>query len=61
MLGQHLANYFAARTDVAPNTLAHWRHTRRCLLVYFGPDRALDSITAGEANVRLIARRYSGR
>lgn len=48
-LGQHLANYFAARTDVAKNTLVHWRHTRRCLLAYFGENRPLASITAGEA------------
>src|SRR5262245_2240781 len=48
-LGEHLDNYFARRTDVKPTTLIHWRHAKRCLLVYFGADRPLDSITAGEA------------
>jgi len=48
-LGEHLTNFFSRRTDVKPNTLTHWRHTRRCLLAYFGADRPLTSITAGEA------------
>jgi len=48
-LGEHLANIFAKRTDVKQNTLVHWRHTERCLIGYFGADRPLASITAGEA------------
>ena len=37
------------RNDVKPATLINWRHTRRCLLAYFGEDRTLVSITAGDA------------
>ena len=48
-LSEHLANYFALRTDVKPGTMINWRHTQRCLLAYFGADRTLVSITAGEA------------
>ena len=33
-LGEHLAGYFARRTDVKPNTLTHWNHTRRLLLAW---------------------------
>jgi len=48
-LGPHIANYVAKRTDVKPNTLIQWRHTKRSLLLYFGADRPLASITPGEA------------
>ena len=48
-LGEHLANYFAKRTDVKESTLTNWRHTRRCLLAFFGADRLLSSITPGDA------------
>lgn len=48
-LGKHLDNYFARRTDVKPNTLIHWRQTWRTLLEFFGADRPLAGITAGEA------------
>ncbi len=48
-LGAHLASYFAKRTDVKESTLTHWGHTGRCLLAYFGDDRPLASVTAGDA------------
>jgi len=48
-LSRHLESYFARRQDVKPATLQNWRHTQRCLLAYFGPDRSLATITVGEA------------
>ncbi len=48
-LGQHLANYIAARTDVKPGTLLNWGHSKRCLIQFFGAERAIDSITVGDA------------
>jgi integrase len=50
LLGGFLDRYFSKRTDVKPNTLTVWGHTRRCLLEYFGADRALDTITEGDAD-----------
>ncbi|MCC7085289.1 MAG: hypothetical protein IT427_09810, partial [Pirellulales bacterium] len=48
-LGKHLASYFEKRTDVKPSTLTHWNHTKRLLLKFFGENRPLPSITAGDA------------
>lgn len=48
-LAAHLDAYFAKRTDVKPGTLIHWRHAKRSLLAYFGGERPLSSITAGDA------------
>ena len=48
-LGSHLDDYLTRRSDVKKSTLIHWQHTRRNLLAYFGEDRALATITAGEA------------
>jgi len=48
-LGVFLAEYFERRTDVKRSTILNWRHTRRCLLRFFGEERGLESITAGEA------------
>jgi len=48
-LGAHLDDYFTRRSDVKGSTRVNWEHTRRNLLAYFGADRALASITAGEA------------
>ena len=48
-LGEHLANYFAKRADVKQSTLTHWNQTKRLLLAYFGAERAISSITAGDA------------
>lgn len=48
-LGEQLARYISKRTDVKPSTAQRWRHTQRCLLAFFGTDRLLASITAGDA------------
>lgn len=48
-LGAFLTAYTQKRTDVKPATLINWGHTVRCLLAYFGAERPLASITAGEA------------
>ncbi len=48
-LGEHLANYFAKRTDVKGSTLTNWRHTERSLVAFFGAGRALETITPGDA------------
>jgi len=48
-LGAFLDAYFANRSDVKPSTMTHWRHTERCLISFFGADRAIDSITPGDA------------
>jgi len=69
LLGEHLANYLARRTDVKQSTLTHWRQAERSLLAYFGSDRCLDSITAGDARdwerwlktSKARTNRYAGR
>lgn len=48
-LGDLLAAYFEARGDVGKSTLTVWGQTRRNLIEYFGADRPLHSITAGDA------------
>lgn len=48
-LGTYLKGYFSKRNDVKGATRVNWRHTERCLLTYFGADRTLDTITAGDA------------
>ncbi|MEX2139967.1 MAG: phage integrase SAM-like domain-containing protein [Pirellulales bacterium] len=48
-LEQHLQSYVDKRGDVKPATAINWGHSRRCLLAYFGAERSLASITAGEA------------
>jgi len=48
-LGEHLANYLARRTDVKPSTVIHWRQAESALVKFFGADRPLQSITAGDA------------
>src|SRR6478736_4417246 len=40
-LGEHLAAYFARRTDVKPSTMTHWRQAESGLLEFFGADRVL--------------------
>jgi replicative DNA helicase len=35
------------RKDVKPATKINWRHTRRNLLEFFGPDKPIREITAG--------------
>ena len=46
---EHLDRYFASRGDVKESTLTHWRQARRSLLDFFGADRHLDTISAGDA------------
>lgn len=48
-LGEHLTNYFAKRADVKASTRTNWRHTKRCLLKFFGADKPLKSFTHGDA------------
>ncbi len=48
-LGEHLANYFAKRTDVKSGTRTNWGHTERSLVAYFGADRVLETITPADA------------
>lgn len=48
-LGELISGYFESRGDVSQSTLTVWGHTRRNLVDYFGADRALRSITAGDA------------
>ena len=45
-----LDEYAQGRGDVKPRTLAIYGDVRRNLLDYFAPDRALDSITAGDVD-----------
>lgn len=49
-LQQFLDAYIAARSDTKPNTRIVYRHTRRCLIEFFGADRALRDITPGDAD-----------
>jgi len=44
-----LEDYLARRTDAKPSTVVHWRQAARCLLAFFGPDRPLANISAGDA------------
>ena len=48
-LGKHLENYFARRTDVSLETQTNWRHTQRNLILFFGADKPLADINAGDA------------
>jgi integrase len=49
VLGEFLECYIAGRTDVKPRTRINLDLARRRLLEYFGADKALDQITAGDA------------
>jgi integrase len=44
-LGPFLDDYIGKRTDVKPGTATVYRHTRRCLVEFFGADKPLASIT----------------
>ena len=44
-----LARYFEKRKDVKSSTLEHWGHTRRNLIQFFGGEKHIDEITAGNA------------
>ncbi len=49
-LGAFLDSYIAARADVKPATAIVYGHTRRCLVEYFGAEKPLQEITAGDAD-----------
>lgn len=50
-LDAFLDAFMEERKDVVkPNTLIVWRQTRRCLVDYFGKDKPLCMITAGDAD-----------
>lgn len=49
-LGAWLESYVEGRADVKPATATVYGHTRRNLLTYFGADKRLDEITAGDAD-----------
>ena len=46
-----LENYVASRKDVKAPTIATYQKSVRALIDYFGADRRLDSITAGDAEM----------
>ena len=48
-LKAHLDNYIAGRPDVKPNTVIVWKRTRRHLTAFFGVEKLLADITAGDA------------
>lgn len=48
-LGKFIDSYIAHRQDIKPGTLTNYLQTRRWLVKYFGEDKALASITQGDA------------
>ena len=48
-LGEHIDRYIASRSNLKPNTLRNYNTTKRLLLEHFGGDRAVDTVTAGDA------------
>jgi integrase len=49
-LAGFIAQYIAARPGMKPNTLKNYRQTKRSLVDFFGPDRLLTDITAGDCD-----------
>lgn len=49
-LGAWLKRYIEGRGDVKPRTKLVYRHTKANLLAFFGADKPLDAITAGDAD-----------
>jgi integrase len=49
-LAGFIAQYIAARPGMKPNTLKNYRQTERSLVDYFGTDRILAEITAGDCD-----------
>jgi len=49
-LQQFLDAYIAGRSDTKPNTRLVYSHTRRCMIEFFGPNRPLRDITAGDGD-----------
>lgn len=48
-IGTYVTAYIAGRKDVEPATWVNWGHTKRNLIEFFGKERMLASITAGDA------------
>jgi len=48
-LDAFIGDYISRRTDVKAATVTWYKQTRRCLVAFFGADRRLDEITAGDA------------
>jgi len=48
-LGKHIDDYLTRRTDVKGSTKTNWGHTRRNLIAFFGDDKPLAEINAGDA------------
>jgi len=59
-LGPFLDQYIASRKDVKDSTLATYRKTNTALVNYFGSDRRLDSITAGDAEMWRVEQATNG-
>lgn len=53
-LGGFLEEYVKGRTDLEPGTISNMATARRWLEKYFGQDRDMESITAGEADAYRI-------
>jgi integrase len=48
-VGRLVDRYFSKRSDVKSGTKKVWRHVKRNLVDFFGADREISSITAGDA------------
>ena len=59
-LGPFLEQYVLNRRDVKDSTLATYRKTITALVDYFGADRRLDSISAGDAELWRIEQAANG-
>ena len=59
-LGPFLEEYILNRRDVKDSTRATYRKTITALVSYFGTDRRLDSITAGDAELWRIEQAANG-
>jgi len=59
-LGCFLYEYVASRKDVKDSTRATYRKTVNALVSYFGADRRLDSITAGDAEMWRVEQATNG-
>ncbi|MCA9047189.1 MAG: hypothetical protein KDA89_00575, partial [Planctomycetaceae bacterium] len=49
-LKDFLDEYIRQRSDVKESTATIYGHTYRCLIAFFGPDKPLADITAGDAD-----------
>ena len=59
-LAGFIKQYIAARPGMKPNTLKNYRQTERSLVDYFGADRLLTEITAGDCDDWKAARKRRG-